>query len=224
MTHIATTGHLYAVTLDLWAETEGNVGSHTRFESEPQPLKGGTDVVVFDVKGQPLTIHTTLGYRHSKEGTKIPAPGRLIIKETGQTLYNGDLSQDPWKDQTAFDFEGPFAGWRGRMVLRRVPRKRVVNGPKGKVCGQCRWWDKQEGNKLLTEKTHLRLTKEGGYCFNDVVARALAEEFSTPYLHPEDAGFCPRRKEIIDAKGDACEEFAPLKLGAWSRFWAWVRR
>lgn len=75
----------------------------------------------------------------------------------------------------------------------------------------------------MTTPTHRGFQGGQGYNFFDVVARALADEQRAPYLHPEDTGYCPRRREILDRRSAACAEFNPKKNGFFLRLWAAMR-
>jgi hypothetical protein len=121
------------------------------------------------------------------------------------------------------DLDGPLSGVRARFFLRRVPAVRSVVGPKGKTCAQCRFFDAREGQRVMTTPTHRGFQGGQGYNFFDVVARALADEQRAPYLHPEDTGYCPRRREILDRRAAACGDFDPAKTGFLSRLWAKMR-
>ena len=178
--------------------------------------------VVIDLgDGKQATLRVTEGFRWTKEGNKIKAPGRIVIEETGQTVFNGDDRVPLERDETTIDLGPPLEGYRFRAVIARPAPKRQADGPRGKRCGQCRWWDAREGHRMLTVLTH-RGYQNGGYCFPDVVARALAEEHGTPYLHPEDAGYCPKHKAVLPREAAACPQYSPAKIGIWQRIWRWM--
>jgi len=170
-----------------------------------------------------ITLVVTQGWRWNKDKKKIPAPGRIAILETGQDIHNGEPSRTLDTDETTMDLDGPLSGVRARFFLRRVPAVRSVVGPKGKTCAQCRFFDAREGQRVMTTPTHRGFQGGQGYNFFDVVARALADEQRAPYLHPEDTGYCPRRREILDHRAAACGDFDPTKTGFLSRLWAKMR-
>ena len=178
------------------------------------------DRFIVEIAGRNVTLETTMGWRWNKDGEKIPAPGRIIVAETGQTVGNGDRHLPIDRDETTIDLRPPLDGIRLRMALERVPEKRRTSGPPGKKCDQCRWFDRREGHRVLTTETHRGFQGGQGYVFTDVVARSLADEVRGLYLHPDETGYCPKTRELLHYTAEACEIFEPLATGFWRRLWS----
>lgn len=207
--------HVYRCTVDIL----DSVGGTTVVDLGDVRPEAGQDLGLVHLdKTSSITIHTTMGYRVTKDGVKVQAPGRLIVKETGQTIGNGEKKLKPAEDQNLLALAGAYTGWSIRLVLERVHTTRSVTGPAKTECGDCVFWDKNEGHRILTELTHKGF-REGGYCFPKVVARALAEEAGVPYLDPDLAGFCAKYRALGYPSMSACEEFKPCRprKGFWAK-------
>lgn len=174
------------------------------------------------IHGKKATVALTEGYRVDKDGNKIAAPGGLILVETAQRLAAGQETTPPQHDETRLELGPPFEGTSMRLVLRRRAEQRHVDGPPGKKCSRCQWFDRKEGHEALTKATHKGFSN-GEYCFPDVVARALASEFQAPYLHPDEVGYCPRQRALLHESCGACKEYKEIKINWFRRIVRWFK-
>lgn len=77
-------------------------------------------------------------------------------------------------------------------------------------CGDCKFWDRQEGYEEYMKVTH---HFDGGKIgqLNRDVARMEAEAHGVPNIDEEKLGYCAKRKALIESTFRACPDFEPKR-------------
>lgn len=166
--------------LDLPALTYISVEEHER-------------LLVSDPEGK-LTERHVLGTVENAQVTfdnfgHVYVDGQRLGKHVAVTVQN--------KDFTAEYHEDPlYAGTETRA-------EREARLAAGICCGNCRYFDPDEGRKWLNEPTHF--FQDGSHkCMNTDIMSMVADDHLKKVITDDNIGYCPKRKRITAFEAPCC--------------------
>jgi len=92
------------------------------------------------------------------------------------------------------------------MTPKQIVEKRKAD-PKGRICSNCIWWDRETGRKYFNEQTHKY--SNGSLSQIEEIIEALASTCKGMPLTESSIGYCPKYGGglLCGERGPACDQY-----------------